>query len=84
MATETKDETIKFMNQEVEAYLVHENIGNQKIIYKKTRKRNVEPEALYVEVTLKVPMEFLKGKCLYEGFKGMFWYIDPIEPKKED
>ncbi len=86
MATkeEPQDDIIEFLGQPVKAYMMdRENMGNQKIIYKKTRKRNLEPEPLYVEITLRVPMEFLKGECLMEGLNGIFFFIEPQEHKEK-
>lgn len=79
-----EDDVIEFLGQPVKAYMMdRQNFGGQKIVYKKTRKRNQEPKPLYVEITLKVPMEFLKGDCLMEGLNGIFFFIEPQEPKED-
>lgn len=74
-------DTVEFLGQQVKAYqMTQENIGNSKLVYKKGRKKP-DQKPIYAEITLRVPMDFLKGDCLFDGLKGVFVFIEPQEDK---
>jgi hypothetical protein len=74
-----EDGTVEFLGQRVKAYRMgQENMGNSKLVYKKG-KRKPDQKPLYAEITLRVPMEFLKGDCLLGGLNGIFFFIEPQE-----
>lgn len=76
---EPDDGTVEFLGQRVKAYRMgQENIGSSKLVYKKGDRRK-DKKPIYAEVTLRIPMDFLKGDCLFEGLNGIFFFIEPQE-----
>ena len=75
-------DTVEFLGHQVKAYkMTGNNIGSSKLVYKKGDRRK-DKKPIYAEFTLRVPMEFLKGDCLFDGLNGVFFFIEPVEADK--